>query len=80
MKGDEHILGSGDFVKTILTQAKENMDRKYLLRAEGYDFSTIVDRVVDLLGLIPGEVMLPGKYKKVVEVRSVVCYRIAREH
>ena len=79
MKGDERILGGADFVKTILTEAEENIDRKYRLQAEGYDLSMVVDRVADLLGLSRDEVLSPGKYKNVVEARSVVCYWAVRE-
>ncbi len=65
MKGDERILGSGDFVEGILSQAKEDLELKYRLKAEGYDFDKVVDRVSDLMGLERGEVLSPGKYKKV---------------
>ena len=39
-----------------------------------YDFDKVVDRVSELMGLERDEVLTPGKYKKVVEARSVVCY------
>ena len=42
--GDQ-ILGSGDFVKGISTQAKEDLELKYRLKAEGYDFDKVVGRV-----------------------------------
>ena len=79
MKGDERILGSGDFVEGILAQAKEDLELKYRLKAEGYDFDKVVDRVSDLMGLERDEVISPGKYKKVVQARSVVCYWAMRE-
>lgn len=79
MKGDERILGNSDFVESILAQAEEDLERKYRLRAEGYDFYKVVDRVAHLMGLKRDEVLSPGKYKKVVEARSVVCYWAMRE-
>ena len=79
MKGDERILGSGDFVESILAQTNEDLERKYRLRSEGYDFDKVVDRVSDLMGLERNEVLSPGKYKKVVEDRSIVCYWAMRE-
>ncbi len=79
MKGDERILGSGDFVEGILAQAKEDLELKHRLKAEGYDFDKVVDRVSDLMGLERDEVLSPGKYKKVVQARSVVCYWAMRE-
>lgn len=34
-KGDERILGDGDFVQSVLSEAKEAYDRKYKLAAKG---------------------------------------------
>lgn len=79
MKGDERILGGGDFVESILAKAKEDLELKYRLKAEGYDFDTVVGRVSELMGLERDEVLSPGKYKKVVEARSVACYWAMRE-
>jgi len=42
MKGDERILGSGDFVKTILTLAKENMDRSIYFGQKGMIFQLLL--------------------------------------
>ena len=79
MKGDERILGGGDFVESILAKAEEDLELKYRLKAEGYDFDTVVGRVSELMGLERDEVLSPGKYKKVVEARSVACYWAMRE-
>lgn len=79
MKGDERILGDGDFVEAVLSQTKEDFERKYRLKAKGYDFDMVVERVAQLMGLKREEVISPGKYKRVVEARSIVCYWAARE-
>ena len=79
MKGDERILGGGDFVESMLAQAEEDLERKYRLEAEGYDFNMVVERVAHLMGLKSEEVLSPGKYKKVVEARSILCYWAVRE-
>ena len=44
-----------------------------------YDFDKVVDRVSELMGLERDEVLTPGKYKKIVKARSVVCYWAMRE-
>ena len=51
MKGDERILGQGDFVETVLKTAQENLDRKSMIRALGYDLEWLVNRVTGLFGL-----------------------------
>ena len=79
MKGDERILGQGDFVETVLKAAQENLDRKYRIRELGYDFDWLVDRVLGLFGLTFKELLISGKQRKMVQARSVLCYWGTRE-
>lgn len=79
MKGDERILGRGDFVETVLKAAQEHLDRKYRIRALGYDFDWLVDRVLGLFGLTFKELLTGGKQRRMVQARSVLCYWGTRE-
>ena len=79
IKGDERILGDGNFVEAVLKEAQENLERKYRLEAEGCDFDWLVDRVASQLGLETQEVLAPGKYPQNVKARSVLCYWATRE-
>lgn len=78
-KGDERILGDGDFVDKVLSRAEERLERRYYLKSRGYDFGKVVARVAKLLDLKPDEVLAEGKYKRTVEARSIVCFWAARE-
>jgi hypothetical protein len=42
IKGDEGILGEGEFVEAVLKAAQENLERKYQLEAQGYGFDWLV--------------------------------------
>jgi len=79
MKGDERILGQGDFVETVLKAAQENLDRKSIISALGYDFDALVDRVLGLFGLTFNELLTGGKQRRIVQARSVLCYWGTRE-
>jgi hypothetical protein len=79
MKGDERILGEGDFVETVLKAAQEDLERKYKLKAEGYSFDWLVRRVARQLELEPKDVLAPGKYVQSVKARSLLCYWGTRE-
>ena len=79
MKGDERILGQGDFVETVLKAAQENLDRKSRIRALGYDFDWLLDRVLGLFGLTIKELLTGGKQRRSVQARSVLCYWGTRE-
>jgi putative transposase len=45
MKGDERILGDGEFVSNILSETDERMDRGYELKSLGYDLEKLAQRV-----------------------------------
>jgi REP element-mobilizing transposase RayT len=78
-KGDERILGNGDFVEKTLKAANEAMERKYALQAQGVDLDKITNRVANLLEMDTEEVWAPGKYRYLVKGRSLLCYWAVRE-
>jgi REP element-mobilizing transposase RayT len=79
MKGDERILGEGDFVEAVLEAARENLDRKSAVQARGYNFEWLMERVTGIFGLTPKEIVAGGKQPRAVKVRSVLCYWGTRE-
>ena len=78
-KGDERILGDGDFVEDVLRQSQEWMERKYLYRNKGYDIDWIAGKVAKTLGIDKEEIERCGRYSRRVEARSVLCYWASRE-
>jgi len=79
IKGDERILGERDFVETVLKACQDELERKYLLKARGHDFYTVVDRVAQVLGINRAEVLSSGRQPHKVQVRSLVCFWASRE-
>jgi putative transposase len=79
IKGDERILGDGDFVEKVLNEARESLERKYTLEAQGYDFDWLVRHVAKLLDIEPKDVLARGKYKQSVKARGLLCYWGTRE-
>jgi hypothetical protein len=78
-KSDERILGDGDFVKKVLAEAQEQMERRYRLKAEGFDLQKVADRVSQLMAIEKPEVFAPGKQRNRSAARSLLCYWAARE-
>jgi REP element-mobilizing transposase RayT len=78
-KSDERILGDGDFVETILHTAQESLEKKYLLQSQGVSLNTVVEKVADIYGIAPEMVWASGRYRKVVEARSLMCYWSVRK-
>jgi putative transposase len=63
----------------VLASAEETMEKRYALRSRGFDLKTVASRVADVLGVKPEEVWAKGKYRRIVEVRSLFCYWAVRE-
>ncbi len=60
-KSDGRILGDSDFAEKVLGDAAEEMERRYRLEAEGYDFDTVVKRVSDIFNMRVRRILSPGK-------------------
>jgi len=78
-RNDERILGDGDFVGRVLASAEEEMERHYALRASGMDLNAIAARVSEELGIKQEDVYAKGRYRRIVEARSLLCYWAVRE-
>ena len=78
-KGDERILGDSDFVQRVLANADEQLERKYEVRAQGYDIERIAQRVGQLMQMPVTGVLAAGKNRQTVRARSLLCYWAVRE-
>jgi len=66
-------------VETVLKASQDKFDRNYLLKARGYDFNIVVDRVAEVLGVNRAEVLSSGRQPHRVQARSLVCFWASRE-
>ena len=73
-KGDELILGDSGFVKKVLAHAKDNFERKYHLKSNGFNVEKVLGRVAELLDLKLEQVLAVGKYKKTIAACSLLCF------
>ena len=79
MKSDERILGDGDFVEEVLTEADDRLHRRYSMKAKGIDFDRVVQQVAHVLKLKPADVLKRGKKPETVKARNILCYWANRE-
>ncbi len=78
-KGDERLLGDGEFVEMVLHQAEEILKPPCRLCTEGLDFSKIVERAAELTGLKPADLLTAGRSRRIAAARSMVCFWAVRE-
>ena len=79
MKSDERILGDGEFAQSALDEARERLEERSRLKAQGYDLDKVAIRVSSELGIEPEQVWSPGKHPLTVKARSLLCYWAVRK-
>ncbi len=73
-KGDERILGDGEFVTEVLAQAEEQFQHKYRIRSEGYDMEKLIGRVAEVTQLSPKKILDTERDRKRTQARSILCF------
>jgi len=74
VKGDERILGDGDFVLNVLESSEERLEQKFALKSKGYDFDRLVKRVAEVMDIEIEQVTAFGKSPTTVKARSLLCF------
>ena len=79
VKGDERILGDSDFVEAVLKEADEQLERRYRLKAEGFDIEQVAERVAAVMNIPLEIVWEKSRRPVVVEARDLLCYWASKE-
>jgi putative transposase len=79
VKGDERILGDSDFVEAVLKEADEQLERRYRLKAEGFDLEQVAERVAAVMDIPLELVWEKSRRPVVVEARDLLCYWASKE-
>jgi len=72
-------LGDSGFVLEVLKASEEEVERKYRLKALGFNLEKLAQRVAEIFGIEAEGMMGWGRYARMVPVRSVFCYWATRE-
>ena len=78
LKSDERILGSSQFVESVLSDAQEAMHRQTALASSGVDFDQLVSVVCDRFAVERQELVGPCKERRIVKDRILVCFWAVR--
>jgi REP element-mobilizing transposase RayT len=79
VKGDERIIGDSDFVEAVLKEANEQLERRYQLKAEGFDLERVAQRVAAVMKIPVELVWEKSRRPRVVDARDLLCYWASRE-
>jgi len=79
VKGDERILGSGEFVEKVLKQANEKLELQATYEARGITFDTLIDQVADYFSIASSDLTTNSKAVPISKARAVLCYLCVRK-
>jgi len=74
LMSDERILGSSEFVESVLKRADEEYELKTRAQLEGPDVDTLIDRISDYFGIGREELRSSRKRREVCRARGLLCY------
>ena len=79
MKGDERILGDGDFVERVLAEAEALHDERIHLRGQSVNLDRLAEYVAGLFDASMDQVWSAGKQRSSAAARGVLCYWAVRK-
>ena len=74
LMGDERILGSSEFVESVLEKAKEEYERKTLTLLKGPDLDGLIDSLADYFGVDKEVLQSASKQRRAARARSLLCH------
>ena len=74
MMGDERILGSGEFVESVLKRAQETYEWRTLARAKGISIEEIISIVSKEFGIQPVLIKSKSRQRNLSRARSIICW------
>ena len=73
-RGDERILGDGDFVNEVIQSAEEEFTRKEELKRQGWDLARLVQEICLMLSVDPDDLYKKGRANNLSMAKGLVCY------
>jgi REP element-mobilizing transposase RayT len=78
-RGDERILGNGDFVEKVLQVSEQQLARKEQLKKEGWNLERLAREVCSHFGIKKEMLQRKGRSNDSSSARSVICHYGYRE-
>ena len=73
-RGDERILGDGDFVNRVLQSAEETLTDREELKRRGWDLPRLVNEVCGILSVDPEDICKKGRSNNLSYAKGLICY------
>ena len=73
-RGDERILGDGNFVNRVLQAAEESLTHREKLKMQGWDLQRLVTEVCEMLSVDPEDIRKKGRANNLSYAKGLICY------
>lgn len=73
-RGDERILGDGDFVNRVLQAAEERLTHREELKRQGWDLPRLVSEICGMMSVDPEEIRKKGRANNLSYAKGLICY------
>lgn len=73
-RGDERILGDGDFVNAVLQAAEETLTRREEFKRKGWDLERLVFTVCKMLEVAPDGLQKKGRANRLSFAKGLICF------
>ncbi|MEW5950192.1 MAG: transposase [Thermodesulfobacteriota bacterium] len=73
-RGDERILGNGNFVNAVLRAAEESLTHREKSKMQGWDLGRLVTEVCEILSVDPGDIRKKGRANNLSYAKGLICY------
>lgn len=73
-RGDERILGDGNFVNRVLQAAEERLTRREELKRQGWDLLRLVSEICGMLSVDPADLWKKGRNNNFSHAKGLICY------
>ena len=72
--GDERILGSGEFVESVLKRGEEDYEKSVKAQVKGFDLDTLIEWISEYFEIDAGLIKSTAKQRQASRARSLLCY------
>jgi predicted XRE-type DNA-binding protein len=73
-RGDERILGDGDFVNRVLQKAEEALSQREALKRAGWDLQRLATDVCGLFSIAVDDLQKKGRANNISHAKSLICF------
>lgn len=73
-RGDERILGDGDFVEDVLAGSEQKLLKQEKLKRKGWNLETVAEKVCQELDLEKKELSSRSRTKDITKARRIIAY------